>query len=99
MTKAELIERVCKENDGLSKKAGAAIVDSVFNVMATSISDLSKEGADLKAAKLSYPGFGTFLVRERKARTGRDPRTNQEIQIPASRTVGFRPAKALKESL
>ena len=99
MTKAELIERVCKENEGLSKKAGAAIVDSVFNVMATSISDLSKDGSDIKAAKLSYPGFGTFLVRERKARTGRDPRTNQEIQIPASRTVGFRPAKALKESL
>ncbi len=99
MTKAELIDRVCKANDGLSKKAGAAIVDSVFSVMADSISGLSKEGTDLKAAKLSYPGFGTFLVRERKARVGRDPRTNQEIQIPASRTVGFRPAKALKESL
>ena len=99
MTKAELIDLVCKENEGLSKKAGAAIVDSVFTVMANSISTLSKDNGDLKQAKLSYPGFGTFLVRERKARIVRDPRTNQEIQIPASRTVGFRPAKALKESL
>ena len=99
MTKSELIDLVCKQNEGLSKKDGAAIVDSVFSVMANSISELSKETGDLKKAKLSYPGFGTFLVRERKARTGRDPRTNAEIQIPASRTVGFRPAKALKESL
>ena len=100
MTKAELIDRVCRENQGLSKKEGAAIVDSVFNVMASSISELSKDGqTDLKRAKITYPGFGTFLVRERKARTGRDPRTKQEIQIPSSRTVGFRPAKALKESL
>ena len=73
MTKAELIDLVCQENEGLSKKAGAAIVDSVFNVMASSISTLSKDHGDLKKAKLSYPGFGTFLVRERKARLGRSP--------------------------
>ena len=99
MTKAELIDRVCKANDGLSKKAGAAIVDSVFSVMADSISGLSKEGNDLKAAKLSYPGFGTFLVRERKARVGRDPRTNQEIQIPASKQPKFKAGAPLKSAV
>ena len=99
MTKAELIDRVCKANDGLSKKAGAAIVDSVFSVMADSISGLSKDGTDLKAAKLSYPGFGTFLVSKRKATTGRNPQTGASINIPAANVPKFRPGKSLKESL
>ena len=90
MTKAELVELICNTNKDLTKKAGAEIVDTVFSSVQTSIR---------ATEKFSYPGFGTFTVRNRKARAGVDPRTKAPIQIPASRTVGFKPAKAFKESL
>jgi len=90
MTKTELVDFVCGKQAGLTKKAGADIVDAVFEAMQQSIKS---------SEKFSYPGFGTFVVRSRKARTGRDPRTGAEIKIKASRTVGFRPARAFKEQL
>ena len=90
MTKTELVDFVCKNQDGLTKKAGADIIDAVFDAVQKSIK------AD---EKFSYPGFGTFVVRSRKARTGRNPRTGEEIKIKASRTVGFRPARAFKDQL
>jgi len=90
MTKNELIDLICENHTSLTKKFGAQIIDSIFNAIAQSIK--VKE-------RFSYPGFGTFIVRSRKARKGRDPRTGAEIKIKASRTVGFRPAKALKEQL
>jgi DNA-binding protein HU-beta len=90
MTKSELIDFVCKNNKALTKKHGAEIVDSIFDAMQSSIK---------ASQKFSYPGFGTFVVRTRKARTGRDPRTGAEIKIKSSRTVGFRPARAFKEQL
>jgi DNA-binding protein HU-beta len=90
MTKTELVDFVCKNHSGLTKKAGAEIIDTIFDAMQHSI----------KAnEKFSYPGFGTFVVRSRKARTGRDPRSGATIKIKASRTVGFRPARAFKEQL
>jgi DNA-binding protein HU-beta len=90
MTKAELIDLICNKNESITKKAGAELVDTIFDSLQTAIR---------KDEKFSYPGFGTFTVRTRKARTGIDPRTKAPIQIPASRTVGFKPAKAFKETL
>lgn len=90
MTKTELIDMVVSKSEGLTKKAGAEIVDAIFDSLQSTIR---------KEKKFTYPGFGTFVVRQRKARTGRDPRTGQEIKIAASKTVGFKPAKAFKESL
>ena len=90
MTKTELVDFVCKNQGGLTKKVGADIIEAVFSAMQHSI----KQGG-----KFAYPGFGTFVVRSRKARTGRDPRTGAEIAIKASRTVGFKPARAFKEQL
>ena len=49
--------------------------------------------------RFSYPGFGTFTVRERKARTGRNPRTGEAIKIPKSKTVAFKAAPGLKGDL
>jgi DNA-binding protein HU-beta len=49
--------------------------------------------------KVNISGFGTFNVSERKARTGRNPKTGEPIQIPASRSAKFRPGKMLKEAL
>ena len=91
MTKAELIEKLHKKFDGeITKRTVSELVDNVFDHAATSI---KKEG------RFSYPGFGTFVMRKRKARKGRNPQTGEVIKIKASKTVGFRAAKALKDRL
>lgn len=92
MTKDELITNViksCKDSD-LSKRLTGDILDAVFE-------NISK--AVKKEKRFSYPGFGTFTVRSRKARKGRNPQTGEEIKIKASKTVGFKPAPTLKNSL
>ncbi|MFZ4738718.1 MAG: HU family DNA-binding protein [Bradymonadia bacterium] len=90
MTKKELIAAV-QENAGenLTKKQVDELVDAVFTTIANAI----KEG------RYSHPDFGTFTVKSRAARTGRNPRTGKEIKIPASKSVSFKPAPALKNSL
>jgi DNA-binding protein HU-beta len=88
MTKADLIETVAAQ--GLTKKAAAELVDALFVTIGKSI---KKEG------RFAYPGFGTWTVRSRKARKGRNPQTGAEIKIKASKTVGFKPAKELKSGL
>jgi DNA-binding protein HU-beta len=91
MTKAELIEAVASKAGGsLTKNAAAELVDAVFSTIAVSVK---------KEKRFSYPGFGTWTVRQRKARKGRNPQTGAQITIKASKTVGFRPAKELKGSL
>jgi DNA-binding protein HU-beta len=89
MTKAELVE-VVAEQSNLTKKAAAQILDIVF----TNIGKAVK-----KDTRFSYPGFGTWSLRSRKARKIRNPQTNEMMKLKASRTVGFRPAKELKDSL
>ena len=88
MTKAELVHVVAGK--GLTKKAAAAMVDALFDTVAKSIK---------KEKRFSYPGFGTWTVRERKARMGRNPQTGAAIKIKASKTVGFKPSADLKKGL
>lgn len=91
MTKAELIEAVAKQSNGaLTKKAAGEVVESLFDTIAKAV---KKEG------RFAYPGFGTLSIRNRKARKGRHPQTGEVIKIKAARTVGFRPAKELRETL
>ena len=91
MTKAELIERLYSKHSGeVTKRLVTDLVDGVFENMTLTIK---------KDKRFSYPGFGTWMVRTRKARKGRNPQTGEVIKIKASKTVGFRPAKALKELL
>src|SRR5256885_5553401 len=90
MTKAELIESIASKHTNLTKKATGELVDYLFSTVA---------GAVKKHGRFSYPGFGTFTVRNRKARLGRNPQTGQAIKIKASRTVGFKPALTLKKGL
>ena len=89
MNKNDLISSVA-ESSGLTKADAGRAVDGVFDSIASALAS----GDDVRIV-----GFGSFSVANRAASTGRNPRTGEEIQIPASRTVGFRPAKALKESL
>ena len=92
MTKDELITAVIKEckNDEVSKRLAGDILDSTFDLVGKAIK---------KEKRFAYPGFGTFTVRTRKARKGRNPQTGEEIKIKASKTVGFKPAPTLKNSL
>ncbi len=92
MTKAELINAVLKTKGlpDLTKKATGEIVDAVFTSLTKAIK---------KERRFVYPGFGTFTVRKRKARKGRNPRTGEEIKIAATKTVTFKPAPQLKKIL
>jgi len=92
MTKAELINAILKTKGlpELTKKATGEIVDAVFANLAKAIK---------QEKRFVFPGFGTFTVRRRKARKGRNPRTGQEIKIAATKTVTFKPAPQLKKVL
>jgi DNA-binding protein HU-beta len=92
MTKDELVTAVIKscKGDELSKRLVSDIIDATFENVGKSIK---------KDKRFSYPSFGTFTVRNRKARMGRNPQTGEEIKIKASKTVGFKPAPTLKGSL
>ena len=90
MNKADLVEAVAKIQGIASKAAAERAVDCVF--------DSTKESLS-RGEAVSIAGFGVFEVRDRKARMGRNPQTGATISIPASKNVGFRAGKALKDSL
>ena len=89
MNKGDLIEAVAKDTK-LSKAATEKAINAVIGNMTKGLK---------KGGKVSVAGFGTFTVRKRKARMGRNPQTGEAIKIAASKTVGFKAGKALKESL
>jgi len=92
LTKDELIGAVTKavKDPSLSKRLAGDVIDATFEAISKAVK---------KDKRFAYPGFGTFTVRSRKARKGRNPQTGEEIKIKASKTVGFKPAPTLKKSL
>ncbi len=90
MTKAELVGKVAEAAEGVSKKQVEELIDATFDAIAVAVK---------KEKRFAVPGFGTFTVRNRAARTGRNPQTGATIKIKASKTVGFKPAPSLKEKL
>ena len=91
MTKPEFVDQVVKASGGgLTKKDTNSVLDAAFEVMG---------GAIGEEKRFTYPGFGTFTVKERSARKGRNPQTGEAIKVKASRTVSFKPAPSLKDSL
>ena len=82
--------------DGPGKFPGGRVIDA--DAAVTAVIDVITESLK-QGEKVQLVGFGTFEVRERGARTGRDPRTNQEIQIPASKAPAFKAGKALKDTV
>ncbi|MBI1870394.1 MAG: HU family DNA-binding protein [Chlamydiae bacterium] len=92
MNKAELVETIVKnKNSGIPSKAAAEkALDSVLTAIRTGLK---------KDKTVQLIGFGNFMVKNRKARKGINPKTGEQIQIKASRSVGFRPGKALKASV
>ena len=85
MTKNELIEKVAKKAN-LTKRASRDAVDSVFNLIRDSL---------VRGEKVVIIGFGTFLVRSRAARRGRNPQTGKEIKIAAKKVVKFKAGSEL----
>ena len=85
---------ITKANADEVKKATGIFMGSVIDATFDSIGKSIK-----KEKRFAYPSFGTFTVRNRKARKGRNPQTGAEIKIKASKTVGFKPAPSLKSSL
>ena len=91
MTKAELIERVSKDaGPAVSKKMVTLMVEATFEHLHRAIR---------KDKRFTYPGFGTWAVKKRKARKGRNPKTGEVILIAPTRTIAFKPAPHFKASL
>ena len=89
MKKPELAAAIAEKAGVTKEKAGEiinAITDEIANAMA-------------KNDPVTLIGFGTFSVRERSARSGKNPQTGATIQFPASKSVGFKPGKALKDAV
>lgn len=89
MTKGDLIEAVAKAAK-INKRAAGDAVEATFDSVARTLK---------KTKRFQVPGFGTFTVRSRRARRGRNPQTGDLISIKPSRTVGFKPAPSLKKGL
>lgn len=89
MNKSELIEAVASGAD-ISKAAAGRAVDAMVDAITASLK---------KGDSVSLIGFGTFEVRERAARTGRNPQTGATIQIAAAKTPAFKAGKALKDAV
>jgi DNA-binding protein HU-beta len=89
MTKAEMIEAL--SNKLPLNKADA---ERAINIMLDDVIAALRQGE-----RVNISGFGTFSVSERKARTGRNPKTGESIEISASRSAKFKPGKQLKDSL
>jgi nucleoid DNA-binding protein len=89
MTKQQLIEALAAKTE-LEKAAAAVAVDSVLALIAEALQ--ANERVDLR-------GFGSFIVKERKERQGRNPRTGETITIAAKRDASFKPGKELTEKL
>lgn len=89
MTKADLIDAVANRAE-LPRQKSEEIVNGVFDDIISALQ---------KGDKVNISGFGTFSVSQRKARTGRNPKTGEAIQIASSRAAKFKAGKTLKESL
>jgi len=89
MNKTDLIDSIAAKAE-LSKNVATDVLDTVLDAMTQALR---------KGDQITLVGFGTFVVRERKARSGRNPKTGETIQIPASKAVGFKPGKQLKDAV
>ena len=89
MNKTELIAAVA-EKTGLTKKDAERVINATFESITAALA---------KGEKVAVSGFGNFEVKAREARVGRNPRTKETIQIPATRLPAFKAAKALKDAV
>ena len=89
MTKTDLVSAVAKKA-GVTKKDAGAVLDALIE---------ENIGAVKKGDRVQLVGFGTFELRERAARTGLNPQTKEQIEIPASKAPAFKAGKAFKDAV
>ena len=89
MNKTELVA-VVAEKSGLTKKDAERVVSATFETITAQM---------MKGEKVQISGFGIFEVKEREARVGRNPRTKEAIEIPASKVPAFKASQALKDAV
>nr|WP_203448938.1 nucleoid-associated protein HU-beta [Photorhabdus khanii] len=89
VNKSQLIDKIAAGSN-ISKAAAGRVVDAFIS----SVTGALKDGDDV-----ALVGFGTFAVRERSARTGRNPQTGKELKIAAAKVPAFRPGKGLKDAV
>ncbi|HLU82548.1 MAG TPA: HU family DNA-binding protein [Trueperaceae bacterium] len=89
VSKADLVQRVA-ESTSMKKRDVKDVMDAMLDQISVSLD---------KGSKVQLTGFGTFEIRERKARTGVKPGTTDKIKIPASKYPAFKPGKGLKDSV
>ncbi len=90
MTKADIVEQVWENLGSLSKKESAEIVEMVFETIKNTLED---------GEKIKISGFGNFVVRQKKERTGRNPQTGEEIRIAPRKVLTFKPSQVLKNAI
>lgn len=90
MTKADIVESVFERLGGFSKGEAASIVETVFEVMKATLA---------RGEKIKISSFGTFSVRSKRKRKGRNPKTGDTIIISARKVLTFKPSPILKASL
>lgn len=89
MNKAALIDAIA-ERAGVTKKDAASMLDATLDSITAAL---------VAGDSVRLTGFGTFEIKARAARTGRNPRTKEAVQIPASKSPVFKPGKTLKETV
>ena len=89
MTKADLVEQVTALGD-LTRRDSEVIVETIFD---------SVIGALQSGDKIEIRGFGSFRIRQRNARTGRNPKTGAKVEVPAKRVPYFKPSKELRQMI
>ena len=89
MNKTDLIAAAA-EKSGIAKKDAERVINALLDTVTTCL---------VNGEKVQLSGFGIFETKEREARVGRNPRTKEQVQIPATRTPTFKPSKALKDTV
>jgi integration host factor subunit beta len=90
MTKSVLIEKVTEKVEGLTKKQVETIINAVFDGMKDALG---------RGEKIEIRGFGNFRLKNRNAKTARNPRTGEKVQVPAKRVLHFKVGKPFHDAL
>ncbi len=96
MNKTQMAKELASKVDGLTQFVAGNVLDALFDPSDGVIATELAQGTD---SKVAIGGFGTFQVRERAARTARNPRTGEQVQVPARKHPSFKAAKKLKDSI
>ncbi len=88
--KADIVEHLANNVEGMTKKLAGEAAEAVFDCISKALAG---------GERVQIPGFGSFQISFRQERQGRNPKTKEPITIPASKSVRFKPGKALKDSV